>query len=112
MPVTLPLLYTGSYLKRTPGVGNLYVGSYSSAGGGGTVFDNLVNPPAGGVAAEAKNLLWAKSKGTATLVSANHGQPWYSAATVTKMITHNMDWVMNFYLENSISRNSSGVPIF
>lgn len=111
MTVTLPLLYTGSYLKRTPGLGNLYVGSYASAGGGGTVFDDLVNPPAGGVTAEAASLTWAQAQGSASLVSTNNGKPWYSAATVTSMIKKNMDWVMLFYIENSIVR-SSGVPVF
>lgn len=111
MSVTLPLLYTGSYLKRTPGTGNLYVGSYASAGGGGTVFDDLVNPPTAGVEAEAASLAWAQSKGTRSLTSATHGKPWYSAATVTSMITKNFDFVMNFYLEASIAR-VSGVPVF
>ena len=111
MTVSLPLLYTGSYLKRTPGVGNLYVGSYASAGGGGTVFDDLVNPPSGGITAEEASLTLAQAVGTTSLVSENHGQPWYSAQTVTNMIKKNMDWVMLFYLENSIVR-ADGVPVF
>lgn len=111
MTVTLPLLYTGSYLKRTPGIGNLYVGSYSSAGGGGTVFDDLVNPPSGGVSAEAASLAWSQSKGTTSMVSSTHGKPWYSPQMVTNMVKKNMDWVMLFYLENSIVR-SGGVPVF
>lgn len=111
MTVNLPLLYTGSYLKRTPGTGNLYVGSYASAGGGGTVFDDLVHPPAGGVSAETASLTWARSKGSTSLVSSVHGKPWYSAKVVTDMIKKNMDWVMLFYLENSIVR-SGGVPVF
>jgi hypothetical protein len=111
MTVTLPLLYTGSYLKRTPGVGNLYVGSYAAASGGGTVFDDLVNPPATGVTAETSSLAWAQAKGSTSTVSTVHGKPWYTAVDVTKLATHNMDWVMRFYLEASISR-VGGVPVF
>ena len=33
----LPGLFTKSYLKRQIGTGNLYVGSYTAPGGGGTV---------------------------------------------------------------------------
>lgn len=107
----LPLIFTGSYLKQTPGTGNLYVGSYASAGGGGTVFDDLVNPPSTGVAAEAASLAYGQSVGTTSLTSSVHGKPYYSAATVTNMIKKNFDWVANFYKENSILRND-GVPVF
>jgi hypothetical protein len=112
MTVSLPLLYTGSYLKRTPGTGNLYVGSYASAGGGGTVFDDLVNPPATGVAAETASLAWAQAKGSAALTSPVHGKPWYSAANVTSLVRKNLDFVMQFYLAASIVRDAEGVPVF
>lgn len=107
----LPLIFTGSYLKQTPGTGNLYVGSYASAGGGGTVFDDLVNPPTTGVTAETASLSYAQAVGTASLTSPVNGKPYYSAATVTNMIKKNFDWVANFYKENSILRND-GVPVF
>jgi hypothetical protein len=110
MTVTLPLLYTGSYLKRTPGTGNLYVGSYASAGGGGTVFDDLVNPPASGVTAEAASLTLAQAKGSAALTSPVHGKAYYTPANVTSLVKKNMDFVMLFYLSASIAR-SGGVPI-
>lgn len=106
----LPIIFTGSYLKRTPGLGNLYVGSYSAASGGGTVFDDLVNPPTTGVTAEEASLAWAQSVGTTALVSSTNGKPWYSAETVTNMVKKNTDFLMLFYLENSIVRND-GVPI-
>lgn len=112
MPTTLPLHYTGTYLKRTPGVGNLYVGSYASAGGGGTVLDTLVNPPVTGIAAENKSLTWARGKGTPALTSPIHGKSYYSAADVTNLVKKNMDFVMRFYLEASIARDNTGVPIF
>lgn len=111
MTVTLPLLYTGSYLKRTPGTGNLYVGSYASAGGGGTVFDDLVNPPTAGATAEAASLAWAQSKGSTSTVSTVHGKAWYTPVNITSLIKKNMDFVMLFYLSASISR-SGGVPVF
>jgi hypothetical protein len=107
----LPLIFTGSYLERTPGLGNLYVGSYAAAGGGGTVFDDLVNPPSTGVTAEEASLAWAQGVGSTSLTSTNNGKPWYSAATVTSLVTKNFDFVLNFYLEASIAR-SGGVPIF
>jgi hypothetical protein len=109
---TIPLLFTGSYLTRTPGTGNLYVGSYASAGGGGTVFDDLVNPPATGVAAEEASLAWAQGVGSTATTSPNNGKPWYSGATAAALVAKNFDFVLNFYLEASIARNSSGVPIF
>jgi hypothetical protein len=112
MTVTLPLLYTGSYLKRTPGTGNLYVGSYASAGGGGTVFDDLVNPPSSGVAAEASSLAWAQGKGSTATTSPTNGKPWYTPADVTKLVQRNYDFVMQFYLAASIARDGSGNPIF
>jgi hypothetical protein len=108
----LPGLFTGSYLKRTPGLGNLYVGSYASAGGGGTVFDDLVNPPATGVDAEDASLAWSQAIGTTSMTSSVHGKPWYSAATAAAMVTKNFDFVLNFYLEASIVRDSDGHPIF
>lgn len=106
----LPLTFTGSYLKRTPGTGNLYVGSYASAGGGGTVYDDLVNPPSAGIAAELQSLAWSQAVGTASLTSSVHGKPYYSAQIVTNMIKKNYDWVANFYKTNSILR-SNGVPV-
>jgi hypothetical protein len=108
----LPVIFTGSYLKRTPGLGNLYVGSYAAAGGGGTVFDDLVNPPTTGVAAEETSLEWAQGKGTVAQGSPVHGHPWYTPADATAMVTRNFDWVMNFYLTASIARDSNGDPIF
>jgi hypothetical protein len=107
----LPLLFTGSYLKRTPGTGNLYVGSYAAAGGGGTVFDDLVNPPTTGVAAETASLEAAQDVGTTALTSPTNGKSYYTAATVSNLVKKNFDWVMNFYLTNSIARDNSGVPI-
>jgi hypothetical protein len=112
MTVSLPLLYTGSYLKRTPGTGNLYVGSYASAGGGGTVFDDLVNPPTTGIAAEEASLAWAQGKGSVATTSPTNGKPWYTPADVTKLEVRNYDFVMQFYLAASIARDSSGNPIF
>lgn len=108
----LPLLFTGSYLKRTPGLGNLYVGSYASAGGGGTVFDDLVNPPTTGTDAETASLDWAQAVGTVSTTSSTHGQPWYTPANAAAMVTRNFDFVLNFYLEASIARDDSGDPIF
>lgn len=107
----LPGLFTGSYLKKTPGTGNLYVGSYTAPGGGGTVFDDLVNPPATGIDAEDASLAWAQSVGTDSLVSEVHGQPWWSGQLVTNMVTRNFDFVLNFYLEASIARDDDGNPI-
>jgi hypothetical protein len=106
----LPLIFTGSYLKQTPGTGNLYVGSYAAAGGGGTVFDDLVNPPSTGVTAEEASLAAAQTVGTTSLLSEVNGKSYYNAQIVTNMIKKNFDWVLNFYLENSIMR-SDGVPI-
>lgn len=107
----LPGLFTGSYLKRTPGTGNLYVGSYAAAGGGGTVFDDLVNPPSTGVAAETASLDWAQAIGTTSTESTNHGHSWWTPGLVTKMVTRNFDFVLNFYLEASIARDGDGHPI-
>jgi len=107
----LPTLFTGSYLKRTPGTGNLYVGSYASAGGGGTVFDDLVNPPASGVAAEVASLDTAQAVGSTALTSPTHGKSYYTAANVTSLIKKNADFVMQFYLHASIARDGSGHPI-
>lgn len=112
MSTTLPLLYTGTYLKRTPGLGNLYVGSYTAAGGGGTVLDDLVNPPATAVTAEAASLTHAQSVGTTSMVSATHGKPYYTPVNVTAMVQKNWDFVMQFYLANSIQRDGSGHPVF
>jgi hypothetical protein len=112
MTVTLPLLYTGSYLKRTPGLGNLYVGSYTAAGGGGTVLDNLVNPPATAVAAENASLADAQAVGTTSMVSTTHGKSYYTPVNVTAMVKKNWDFVMQFYLNSSIQRDSSGNIVF
>lgn len=109
---SLPLLFTGSYLKKTPGTGNLYVGSYAAAGGGGTVFDDLVNPPSTGVAAEEASLDWAQGVGTTSLVSTDHGHAWWTPQLVSDMVTRNYDFVLNFYLEASIARDDDGNPIF
>ena len=79
--------------------------------GGGTVFDNLVNPPSGGVAAEAKSLTRAQAVGSTALTSPVNGKSYYSAATVTNMVKKNFDFVMNFYLDASIARDSGGHPI-
>lgn len=123
----LPILVTGTYLKRQIGVGNLYVGSYAAAGGGGTVFDDLVNPPANGVIAENYSLSVAQAVGTSLLkwgtnaqgnVTAptssgtqTNGHTFYTPLIVSNLVKKNFDFVMDFYLENSIARNSSGVPI-
>jgi hypothetical protein len=107
----LPLIFTGSYQKRQMGLGNLYVGSYTAPGGGGTAFDNLVNPPANGITAENASLATAQAVGTTSLTSPNNGKSYYTAATVSNMIEKNFDWVMQFYLTASIARNASGVPI-
>ena len=106
----LPVTFTGSYLKRQIGLGNLYVGSYAAAGGGGTVFDSLVNPPDTGVEAETTSLDWAQGLGTTALTSPTHGKAYYTPQMVSDMVKKNSDWVMNFYLENSIAR-SGGIPI-
>jgi len=106
----LPTTFTGSYLSRTPGLGNLYVGAYASAGGGGTVFDYLVNPPASGITSELASLSHAQAKGTTATTSSNYGKPWYTPATAQSLVTRNFDFVMDFYLEASIAR-SGGVPI-
>jgi hypothetical protein len=93
---------------RTPGAGQLHVGSYASAGGGGTVFDTLVNPPATGITSETASLTWAQAMGSTALTSPVYGKPWYSAATALNLVSKNFDFVMNFYLENSMAR--SGGP--
>lgn len=98
----LPEVFTGSYLKKQFGTGGLYV--QNQTGAGGTVIDDLVNPPATAVTAEAASLAWAQAVGSTSLTSADNGKPWYSAATVTNMVTKNFDFVMNFYLEASIAR--------
>lgn len=106
----LPILFTGSFLKRTPGLGNLYVGSYAAASGGGTVFDDLVNPPSTGVTAEAASLTWAQSVGTTAGPGGYEDGSWTSYK-ITDLVSRNFDFVMNFYLEASIARTSEGVPI-
>lgn len=119
----LPIIFTGSYQNRQNGVGNLYVGSYSAANGGGTVFDNLVNPPTTGVAAEEASLDFAQAVGVAALTwnakatdvtgfsSQTNGKSYYTPETVANMIKKNFDFVMNFYIENSIARDGSGNPL-
>lgn len=121
----LPILFTGSFQKRQYGVGSAYVPTFSVAPGslgGGTVFDNLVNPPAGGVTAETASLQFAQSVGVLDLtwnakatdvtgsVAQTNGKSWNSPAIVAKMIKKNFDFLMIFYLENSIAR-SGGTPI-
>jgi hypothetical protein len=121
----LPILFTGSFQKRQFGVGSAYVTTWIQTPGsltGGTVFDNLVNPPAGGVTAEAVSLTFAQAVGVLDLtwnakgtdvtgsVTQTNGKPWYTPAIVAKMIKKNFDFVMIFYLENSIVR-SGGVPV-
>ena len=115
--MALPLLYTGSYLTKTPGVGSLYVGAYTAAAGGQTVFDTLVNPPGavggqgGGTGALAKSLTRAQAVGTTANTSPNKGFSTYSPLLVQGMVKRNVDFIMLRYLEASIAR-SSGVPIF
>jgi hypothetical protein len=106
----LPELFTGSYMKKQFGTGGLYV--QGQTGAGGTVIDDLVNPPASAVAAEAASLTWAQAVGSTATTSPVNGKSWYTAATVTNMVKKNFDFVMNFYLTASIARDSSGVPIF
>jgi hypothetical protein len=107
----LPALFTGSYLKRQHGLGNLYVGAYTAAGGNGTVFDNLVNPPATGVEAETDSLERAQTVGTTAMTSPNNGKTFWTPAMVVAMVAKQFDFMRTFYTEASISRNSSGVPI-
>jgi hypothetical protein len=116
----LPLLFTGSFLQRTPGLGNLYVNSYANIGGrggsvgnsaSGTVFDALVNPPSGGITAESFSLATAQAVGTTATSSPVNGKSYYTPAMVANLVQRNFDFVMNFYLEASIAR-SSGTPIF
>jgi hypothetical protein len=106
----VPSFFTGQYLKRTPGTGNLYVGSYAAAGGGGTVFDTLVNPPSTGVAAETASLEWAQGIGSEALTSPTHGKSFWTAQKVTDMVKKQFDFMLNFYLEASIIR-ANGVPV-
>lgn len=114
--MALPLLYTGSYLTKNPGVGSLYVGAYTAAAGGQTVFDTLVNPPGavggqgGGTGALTKSLNWAKAKGTTAMTSPVKGDASYTPALVSALVKRNVDFIMLRYLEASIAR-SNGVPI-
>ena len=115
--MALPVLYTGSYLTKTPGVGNLYVGSYTAAAGGGTVFDYLVNPPGavggqgGGTGALTKSLNAAKAVGTTATSSPVKGWSTYTPLMLQNQVKRNYDFIMLRYLEASIAR-SGGVPIF
>lgn len=105
----VPSVFTGSYLKKQFGTGGLY--TQAQTGAGGTIIDDLVNPPSTAVAAEAKSLAWAQAVGSTSLTSTTNGKPWYTAATVTAMVKKNFDFVMNFYLTASIARDGSGIPI-
>ena len=109
--MALPLLYTGSYLTKTPGVGSLYVGAYTAAAGGQTVFDTLVNPPTTGVSAANKVLARAQARGTTANTSPVKGWSTYTPALVQGLVKRNVDFIMLRYLEASIAR-SAGVPIF
>lgn len=105
----IPEVFTGSYLKKQFGTGGLYV--QAQTGAGGTIIDDLVNPPSTAVAAEASSLAWAQAVGSTATTSPTNGKSWYTPATVTAMVKKNFDFVMNFYLTASIARDSDGVPI-
>ncbi len=135
---TLPVIFTGSYLTRQIGAGQLHVGAYGSVGtdpakndvivGGSTVFDYLNSPPAGGLTAKEASLDVAMAVGSSLLTwtqavsgvtgfyptatgTQTNGHTFNTPNIIANLVKKNFDFVMNFFLENSIARNASGVPI-
>jgi hypothetical protein len=98
---------TGGYSPGIPGA------TY-----GGTVFDNLVTQPGtgAGLVAETASTAAAQAVGTTittgfnTFLNSTTANK-YTPLFVQNLVVRNYDALLNFYLEASISRNASGVPI-